>query len=641
MSVTSPFVPDTVAIIFRTVETSSEPFSDFQLWKTIWVALDNQNAASRLSKFAPPVAGILAALAVFILSLGSYWLHYFPYEDDFSLIRYSTVQSSPAPLTWITRGFSNYFVNDPLCATKSFGFDRPVANATFYLESLFYRAPEGPVLLLTNILCWILSAWFVYLIARRLGASPWIASAGILLFAFSPCWYRVLTHASFRNNGIAACCILAASWLLLGKDAVRSWWRLLVAGLLAALAAGAHEQGLTSLPVLALGISWLSYKAEGRWRIPRIMLSVLLVAAPSVLLFICFRRMNPAYGSSYISAGFVASVSESKHLAALGIHNHSLIVLIKTAEKIVTAIVSSMTALTPAWFENMAPLSPYMGIPISLLVVAAAILVIRTFPAVGLSLTALILYAVGRSIGIPIAEPRFMIMEVAWGIITLSCALSAALASGNRRAILAGVAATLGLFLFNTVSYSATILMRHSILLRRSAVDREAFHRIQSAAARFPGAQVILSNDHAGLWSARAMLQVAGFRSDDFEILPTIIDGPSTDVLRDVFACPAATRVLRRESVLEVQVDYPASCSIGTFGRDLPCEINRYKSAGWPHAVAWSSFLIKADNGRAFPSPLIQEVAIHPDRPLVVISWRDRLSIPDVSTLPAESQLSP
>ncbi|MBV8436639.1 MAG: hypothetical protein JOY95_03910 [Silvibacterium sp.] len=596
---------------------------------------------SRLSKFRPPAAGILAALAIFLLSLGTYWIHYFPYEDDFSLIRYSAVQNSPDPRTWITRGFSDYFANDPLCATNSFGFDRPVANATFYLESLLYRSPEGPVLLLTNILCWILSAWLIYAIARRLGASRWIAASGILLYALSPCWYRVLTHASFRNNGIAACCILLVSYLLLGRNAVRSWWRLLVAGLLAAVAAGAHEQGLTSLPVLAVGIAWLSYKAEGQWRIGRIFLSILVVAAPSVLVFICFRRMNPAYGSSYITAGLFADVSQSRHLASLGIHNQALIVLIKTAIKILTALVSAMTAFTPAGYDNMTRVSPFAGIVIFILTVVSALAVVRRFPAVGLPLSALILYAVGRSVGIPFAEPRFMLMEVAWGIITLVCALSAALAVGDRRAIFAGGAGALGLLAFNIFSYNATFLMHHSILVRRNTVDREAFHRIQSAAARFPDAQVILSNDHAGMWSARAMLQLAGFAKDDFEILPTVIDGPSTDTLRDVSACPAATRVVRRGAVLEVQVDYPAGCSVGTFGRDVACEVNRYRSARWPHAVAWASFLTQPNNGRALPPPLIQEVAVQPDRPLVVISWRDRLSIPDVSTLPTESQVLP
>jgi hypothetical protein len=102
--------------------------------------LNNRNISSRLSKSVPPAISILGALIIFALSLGTYCLHYFPYEDDFSLIRYSAIQNSPKPETWITKGFSDYFANDPQCATRLFGFDRPVANATFYLESLLYRS---------------------------------------------------------------------------------------------------------------------------------------------------------------------------------------------------------------------------------------------------------------------------------------------------------------------------------------------------------------------------------------------------------------------------------------------------------------------------------------------------------------------
>jgi hypothetical protein len=352
-----------------------------------------------LSKLAPSVVSILGVLVIFALSLGNYCLHYFPYEDDFSLIRYSAVQNSPAPVTWISKGFSEYFANDPQCATRFFGFDRPVANATFYLESLLYRSAEGPVLLMTNILCWIVSAWFIYAIARRLGASRWIASIGILLYALSPCWYRVLIHASFRNNGLAACFLLAASYVLLKENAVRSWARLLVAGLLIALAAGSHEQGFTSLPVFVVGVAWLSFKTEGRWRWGRIVFAAAAVVAPSLLMLACFRLMNPTYGTSYVTVGFLGSLSESRHLAALGIHNSLLIGTIKLAVRVFGALVSAMSAFTPLGGENLAPLSPYLGIIIFALVIIASAAIMKQFPGQLLPLVALILYAVRHSFG--------------------------------------------------------------------------------------------------------------------------------------------------------------------------------------------------------------------------------------------------
>jgi hypothetical protein len=603
-------------------------------------ALNNQNVPSRLSRFVPPTLGILAALTIFALSLGTYCLHYFPFEDDFSLIRYSTAQNSPAPATWITRGFTEYFANDPQCVTRNFGFDRPVANATFYLESLFYRSAEGPLLLATNFLSWIVSAWFVYGIARRLGAGRWFASAGILLYALSPCWYRGLIHASFRNNGLAACFLLAATYLLLEKNAVRSWLRLVVAGVLIALAAGSHEQGFTSLPVFVVGIAWFSFKAEGRWRTGRIALAILAIAAPSLLMLSGFRLMNPAYGASYVTTGFLSSLNQSRHLAAFGIHNTLLIVIIKLAIRIVGALISALGAFTPLGADNMAQLSPYIGIVVFVLTGVASVAIMKRFPGQVLPVAALVLFAVGRSIGIPSAEPRFMHMEVAWGIIMLTCALSAGFASGNRTALVAGGLAALGLLAFNVVSYNATILMRHSILLRRNEVDREAFHRIRSAATKYPSAQAILANDQAGLWSARSMLELAGFKKENIEILPSIIDSPSTDVLRNVAACPVSTQVLRFVSTLQVHLDYPAGCTIATFGRDISCEVKRYQMAGRPYAATWAAFLQQPENEQLFPPPLIHDLPIQSGRPLVVIAWRDRLSVPDVTALPNENGLA-
>jgi hypothetical protein len=602
--------------------------------------LNDQNAPSRLSQFAPPAISTFAALAVFAFTLGPYFLHYFPYEDDFSLIRYSAAQNSPAPLTWITKGFSEYFANDPQCATQYFGFDRPVANATFYLESLLYRSAEGPLLLITNALCWIISAWFVYGIARRLGASRWIASVGMLLYALSPCWYRVLIHASFRNNGLAACFLLAASYLLLKKNAVRSWSRLILAGLLVALAAGSHEQGFTSLPVFAVGVAWLSFKTEGKWQTGRIALAVAVIALPSLVVLCCFRLMNPMYGSSYATTGLLDSLSQSRHLASLGIHNPLLIRVIKLAVRVFGALISAMSALTPLGGENLVQLSTYLGVIIFVLVIVASLAIMKQFPIQVLPVGALILYAVGRSFGIPSAEPRFTHMEVAWGIIALTCALSAGLASVNRTAIIAGFTAGLGLLAFTILSYNATIVARRPVLQGRNEVDSNAYYRMEAAALKYPGAQVILVNDHAGIESARAMLVLAGFKSNDLEILPTIMNASSTDTLRDIEACPTITKLSHLPETLQIQIDYPSGCAVSFFGRDMECMVEKYRRARRSNSASWAEYIQHPESQGRYPSPLIHDVLIHPGRPIVIIIWRDRLSAPEVITIPNENAIS-
>ena len=602
--------------------------------------MNKRNAAPpALPGFIPPVLSLLAVLVVFALSLGTYISHYFPYEDDFSLIRYSTVQNSPAPLTWITKGFSDYFANDPQCATHFFGFDRPVVNATFYLESLLYHSAEGPLLLLTNILCWIISAWFVYAIARRLGASSWIASSGILLYGLSPCWYRILVHASFRNNGLSACLVLAASYVLLLPGAVRSWPRLVLAGVLLALASGAHEQGFTSLPVLAFGIIWLSLQAEGKWRTDRIVLAVAAVALPSLLMLVWFRLMNPGYGTSYVTAGFAGTLTQSRRLASYHIHNPLLIGSIKLVARVFGALTSALSALTPLGTENMASISPRAGWILFVLTITSSVAVIKRFPGQILPLGALVLYAVGRSIGIPSAEPRFMEMEVAWGIIALLCALSAGLASANRVAIVTGSLALTGLLAFNVFSYDVSIVKRRPILNVRDAVDHEAFYRIKAAASKFPGAHVILVNDHAGIESSRDMLILAGVKDDALEILPSIMNGASTDGLRDVAACPAYTQWMRLPAALQVRLDYPKGCGVTFFGRDIACMAEQYTSTGRLHSAAWATYLEHADYEGLYPSPLIHDIGIRAGQPLILIVWRNRLSVPEVVAVSRESEL--
>ena len=331
-----------------------------------------ERASSRLLRFAPPAISILATLLIFALSLGTYYLRYFPYEDDFSLIRYSAVQNSPTPITWITRGFSEYFANDPKCVTNFFGFVRPVVNAdVLFRKSLvsicgrsFFVGYELPVL---ARLCMVRLG-----IARRLGASRWIASSGILLFAMSPCWYRGLIHSSFRNNGLATCLLLAASYVLLDEHAVRSWIRLMGAGGLVALAVGSHEQALTSLPVFVLGVAWLSFKTEREGRMRRMAIAITAVIAPHSADGELLSTDEPNVRFQLCHGWSPGYTGSSDRLTALGIHNPLLIGVIKLPVHIFRAIIDALNTFTPLGADNMAKLNPHVGVFIFALVGAAS-----------------------------------------------------------------------------------------------------------------------------------------------------------------------------------------------------------------------------------------------------------------------------
>ncbi len=573
---------------------------------------------------------------VVALSLGSYWSHYFPYEDDFSLIRYSGAENSPAPLTWISAGFSQYFANDPNCVTGNFGMVRPVANITHYMESLFYSSADGPFLMLTNVLCWILSSCLVYGIARRLGASQWIASAGLILYALSPCWYRVLIHSSFRTNGLATCWVLAAFYVLLRKNPL-GYKHVLLSGGFVALAVGSHEQAIMSIPILVFTVGWLCLRAENvRWP-RRAAISIALLLAPALLMAACFKLTNQKYGVSYASTGFLDSLARSDRLAALGIHSSLLISAIKLPGKLLGALIGTLHAYTPMGADNMAPPNTYVGVCLFVLVAGSVLLgrkhsSMTNFPAV-----VFLLYGFGRSLVMPSPDPRFMQMEVAWGIIVLVCALSAGLASRTRSAIVAAALAAIGLLAFEAVSFNYTIIARRAELIRREEVDREAFRRIRTAAQEYPQARVVLVNDQQALWSARAMLQLAGFKGDDFEILPTIHNWPSTDVLGDFTSCPVNVSMRSLPVTLQIRVDYPVGCSASTFGRDLNCTVEHYRADPRPHALAWAQCLLQTNNQGPCQPPLVHDVPLEPANPLVIIAWHQRLLAPVTKTFADEA----
>ncbi len=115
------------------------------------------------------------------------------------------------------------------------------------------------------------------------------------------------------------------------------------------------------------------------------------------------------------------------------------------------------------------------------------------------------------------------------------------------------------------------------------------------------------------------------------------MNSSSTDTLRDLAACPVSARFLRLPATLQIHLDYPTGCAVYFFGRDMECIVKEYRLAGRFHSAAWAAFFQHPENQGLYPPPLIHDVPIQPGKPLVVITWRDRLSVPDVTAIPNES----
>jgi len=260
-------------------------------------------AASKTASLAAFALVLVGAAALYAVPLHSYWLHYFPYEDDFALLRYSAGASPGGAAAWFTSGYSSYFHNSPSCPANLWGFARPLVNITYYLESLILGTGGYSVYLLTNLAVFLASIWLLLSMARALQLGLRMGATLALIYAASPVWYRILLHSSFRPNGLCTLFMLSGIRLLLPhavqppeRTPVR---RQLAAGLCGLAAVMSHEQGYSVLPML---VALLLFSARGRGLREGIrgsMIGTLRVAGPSLLYVAAMKVVNPAFGHNY------------------------------------------------------------------------------------------------------------------------------------------------------------------------------------------------------------------------------------------------------------------------------------------------------------------------------------------------------
>ncbi len=165
-------------------------------------------------------------LAVLMLLLqGVYWAlrirsGYFPAGDEFSLLVHSTRFFHPNAGEWFRHGFAGYFSPFPDLSLPYSNFLRPMANLTYYLESLLFGRH------------WSLYLWGNYAIEAALVYTVWsIARIGLRLpppisvlvaiaSAFSPAFsYQAVFRPSFAFD------LLGGLWALLALAALlnRRW----------------------------------------------------------------------------------------------------------------------------------------------------------------------------------------------------------------------------------------------------------------------------------------------------------------------------------------------------------------------------------------------------------------------------------
>lgn len=168
--------------------------------------------------------GILVALLFFTAEVLYWAVHirpaYFPVGDEFALLVSSTRFFHPNAGDWFRHGFSGYFCPYPDLSLPYSNFLRPLANFTYYTQSLVFGRHWGEYLLGSYIIetALVVTVWYLARICLRLPLS--ISLLLTVSAGFSPALgYQAIFRPSFAFD------LLAALWALLALVALlrRRW----------------------------------------------------------------------------------------------------------------------------------------------------------------------------------------------------------------------------------------------------------------------------------------------------------------------------------------------------------------------------------------------------------------------------------
>lgn len=561
---------------------------------------------SRLDTLTVSVA-VLLAFAIFAIPLGSYWLKYFPYEDDFSLLLFSARQHHPDLSKWVTEGYSRYFENDPACFERAWGFVRPFTNATHYLESWFAPSDYGLHLMITNILCFLISTGMVYIVARRLGAGTFESGIVVLVFAISPCWYRGLYHSTFRNNPLVALWSLAAFALILSRPAGRRWWvKWLAAGIVNAFCVATHDQGILTVAGTLVAGAYAGFNRSSNRQIGRAVIAAALLTLPPAIVLTAFRIASNTFGHNYVTHGL-------SYWNFPGLRTSAEVALHSAVKRVVTLF-------APATADNPLAVSAVAaGALILIPLVTAVGILFRKDRGIQFAAAMTLLFAIPSAV-VVVDEPRFRIMDSLWGMVLIACTLTAARRFHHKSVQLCAAISLSGVLVFNVVSYATNVVGRSALWTTRNEVDRTSFLSIQRAIASDPRARMVLVNEQMGTWAARSMLTMAGAGDRQIEILPTIAREITTDFLPGKPDCGVITSFDRSPLGVDVRMRYSSRCKPMLFGIDRDCLADRYQAAGLAGNEAWARCVTALE----YCSPIRHEVRLQPGESAWLLIWDSR-----------------
>ena len=152
------------------------------------------------------VASFVIPFGLFVIYWAKYiFRSYFPYGDEFALIVNSTRPFHASVLPWLREGYSHYLVAYPEWAVPSTNFLRPVANATYYLNSMVFGTHWSCYLLLTYIIHAGIGTISLLIAWDRLRLPLWYGIASVLLCLISPAFgWETMFSPAFAFDLLAA-----------------------------------------------------------------------------------------------------------------------------------------------------------------------------------------------------------------------------------------------------------------------------------------------------------------------------------------------------------------------------------------------------------------------------------------------------
>ncbi|MHB1793876.1 MAG: hypothetical protein ACYCPO_02820 [Acidobacteriaceae bacterium] len=168
---------------------------------------------------------VLLPFALLVL----YWAKYirpayFPLGDEFALIVHSAKQFYPSASSWFLEGYKNYFIVYPEWTVPYTDFLRPVANISYYLNSLIFGSHWSDYLLLNYAAQSMIVAISVLIAVQRLKLPlKYSMLVGVMCFISPAFGTQELYFPSFAFDLIAAVLVLAGvNWLM--QDRLAAAW---------------------------------------------------------------------------------------------------------------------------------------------------------------------------------------------------------------------------------------------------------------------------------------------------------------------------------------------------------------------------------------------------------------------------------